>query len=41
MWKLYNVKRKIFETANIKERDEQLYKTMSNYFSTDSEYKKI
>ena len=41
MWKLYNVKRKIFDTVDITQRDEQLYKTMSNYFSTDSEYKKI
>lgn len=41
MWKLYRVKRGIFETADIVERDEQLYQTMSNYFSTDSEYKKI
>lgn len=41
MWKLYGVKRKIFETADIAERDKQLYATMSNYFSTDSEYKKI
>jgi digeranylgeranylglycerophospholipid reductase len=41
MWKLYRVKRKIFDTADISERDEQLYKTMSNYFSPDSEYKKI
>jgi digeranylgeranylglycerophospholipid reductase len=41
MWKLYNVKRKIFDTADIAERDKQLYATMSNYFSADSEYKKI
>jgi digeranylgeranylglycerophospholipid reductase len=41
MWKLYRVKRKIFDTADILERDEELYKTMSNYFSPDSEYKKI
>ncbi len=41
MWKLYHVKRKIFETANVVERDQQLYATMSNYFSADSEYKKI
>ena len=41
MWKLYRVKRDIFDTADITQRDEQLYKTMSNYFSTDSEYKKI
>lgn len=41
MWKLYNVKRKIFDTADVTERDKQLYATMSNYFSADSEYKKI
>jgi digeranylgeranylglycerophospholipid reductase len=41
MWKLYRVKRDIFDTLDIIQRDEQLYKTMSNYFSTDSEYKKI
>lgn len=41
MWKLYEVKRKIFDTTDIIQRDEQLYATMSNYFSVDSEYKKI
>jgi digeranylgeranylglycerophospholipid reductase len=41
MWKLYRVKRKIFDTADVIQRDEQLYQTMSNYFSADSEYKKI
>jgi len=41
MWKLYRVKRKIFETADITQRDEQLFETMSNYFSPTSEYKKI
>ncbi len=41
MWKLYRVKRKIFDTTDVTRRDEQLYATMSNYFSTDSEYKKI
>lgn len=41
MWKLYHVKRKIFETEDVSERDEQLYETMSNYFSPDSAYKKI
>ncbi|MEI9959324.1 MAG: NAD(P)/FAD-dependent oxidoreductase [Ferruginibacter sp.] len=41
MWKLYRVKRKIFETADIAQRDEQLFETMSNYFSPTSEYKKI
>jgi digeranylgeranylglycerophospholipid reductase len=41
MWKLYNVKRKIFDTADVVQRDEELYATMSNYFSPESEYKKI
>jgi digeranylgeranylglycerophospholipid reductase len=41
MWKLYEVKRKIFDTADVVQRDEQLYATMSNYFSPESEYKKI
>jgi digeranylgeranylglycerophospholipid reductase len=41
MWKLYRVKRKIFGIADIEERDAHLYETMSNYFSPDSEYKKI
>ena len=41
MWKLYEVKRAIFETKDIASRDEQLYATMSNYFSPMSEYKKI
>lgn len=41
MWKLYRVKRKIFDTADVLQRDEQLYATMSNYFSPESEYKKI
>lgn len=41
MWKLYDVKSDIFKTENITQRDEMLYKTMSSYFSPDSEYKKI
>jgi len=41
MWKLYEVKTKIFRTKDIPERDEMLYQTMSDYFSPDSEYKKI
>ncbi len=41
MWKLYRVKRDIFETADVTERDARLYKTMSSYFGPDSEYKKI
>ncbi len=41
MWKLYDVKSEIFKTEDITQRDEMLYKTMSSYFSPDSEYKKI
>ncbi|MCI5084135.1 MAG: NAD(P)/FAD-dependent oxidoreductase [Saprospiraceae bacterium] len=41
MWKLYDIKTDIFHNQNIEERDEQLYATMSSYFSPDSEYKKI
>ena len=41
MWKLYRVKRKIFDTVDVTLRDEQLYQTMSNYFSPGSKYKKI
>lgn len=41
MWKLYREKRAIFNTRNIPRRDEMLYRTMSDYFSPDSEYKKI
>jgi len=41
MWKLYEVKRDIFDNKDIRQRDEQLYATMSNYFSPTSEYKKI
>lgn len=41
MWKLYREKRAIFNTRNITRRDEMLYRTMSDYFSPDSEYKKI
>jgi digeranylgeranylglycerophospholipid reductase len=41
MWKLYRVKRDIFNTADIRRRDELLFETMSNYFSPDSEFKKI
>lgn len=41
MWQLYHTKRQIFEMEDIAERDEALYKTMSNYFSPDSVYKKI
>jgi digeranylgeranylglycerophospholipid reductase len=41
MWKLYEVKKGIFDTKDIESRDEQLYATMSNYFGPTSEYKKI
>jgi digeranylgeranylglycerophospholipid reductase len=41
MWKLYEVKTEIFKNPDIAERDAQLYATMSDYFSPDSEYKKI
>lgn len=41
MWKLYHVKTDIFKTEDIAERDSKLYATMSDYFSPNSEYKKI
>ncbi len=41
MWKLYDVKHTIFNTKDINTRDNMLYETMSNYFSPESEYKKI
>lgn len=41
MWKLYREKSRIFQIKRIPRRDEELYKTMSDYFSPDSEYKKI
>lgn len=41
MWKLYEEKTRIFRTDDPKERDRQLYRTMSGYFHPDSEYKKI
>ncbi len=41
MWKLYDVKTEIFKTEDIPERDRLLYGTMSDYFSPNSEYKKI
>lgn len=41
IWKLYRVKRGIFDTRDVAKRDEQLYATMSNYFSANSEFKKI
>lgn len=41
MWQLYREKTAIFKTKDIIQRNERLYKTMSAYFSPDSEYKKI
>ncbi|MEM6966872.1 MAG: NAD(P)/FAD-dependent oxidoreductase [Bacteroidota bacterium] len=41
MWKLYGVKTNIFKTKDIPQRDKMLHDTMSDYFSPDSEYKKI
>jgi digeranylgeranylglycerophospholipid reductase len=41
MWKLYGIKTDIFHNMNIGERDQQLYTTMADYFSPDSEFKKI
>jgi digeranylgeranylglycerophospholipid reductase len=41
LWKLYRIKREIFEIPDIAKRDAQLYDTMSNYFSPDSAFKKI
>lgn len=41
MWKLYDEKTEIFKTEDLEERNRKLYKIMSDYFSPDSEYKKI
>ncbi|MBI1228304.1 MAG: geranylgeranyl reductase family protein [Bacteroidetes bacterium] len=41
MWQLYEVKKEIFNTSDIAVRDKMLYNTMSEYFSPNSEYKKI
>lgn len=41
MWKLYRIKHDIFNNNNTVQRDEQLYKLMSDYFSPGSEFKKI
>lgn len=41
MWELYDIKSKIFRMDNIEERDMALYKTMSEYFSPNSPFKKI
>ena len=41
MWKLYGVKTNIFKQKDIQVQDQMLYQTMSDYFSPNSEYKKI
>ncbi|MFN2422989.1 MAG: geranylgeranyl reductase family protein [Cryomorphaceae bacterium] len=41
MWKLYKVKRDIFNINDLERQDEMLYDTMRNYFSPDSEFKKV
>lgn len=41
MWKLYDVKKKIFKEKEIAVQDQKLFETMGNYFSPNSEYKKI
>ena len=41
MWKLYDIKREIFRKPKSEEQDELLFKTMSNYFSPNSEFKKV
>lgn len=41
MWKLYREKTSIFKLKDIEQRNQRLFKTMSSYFSPDSEYKKI
>ena len=41
IWQLYGEKTAIFRNKDIPLRDEQLYQTMSGYFSPDSSYKKI
>lgn len=41
MWKLYDVKKKIFKEKDKHAQDAKLFETMRNYFSPMSEYKKI
>jgi digeranylgeranylglycerophospholipid reductase len=41
MWELYEIKSRIFKTENIAERNTALFKTMGEYFSPDSPFKKI
>ncbi|MCA1762319.1 MAG: geranylgeranyl reductase family protein [Cryomorphaceae bacterium] len=41
MWKLYDVKKQIFKNNDLQHRDKLLYDTMRNYFSPESEFKKV
>jgi len=41
MWELYEIKAQIFRMKNIEQRDEALFKTMAEYFSPNSPFKKI
>ncbi len=41
MWKLYDVKKSIFKEKETATQNKLLFETMSNYFSPNSEYKKI
>lgn len=41
MWKLYDIKTKIFRERNIAQRDAMLYQTLAGYFRPDSEFRKV
>lgn len=41
MWKLYELKKTIFKERDINIQNRMLFETMSNYFSPNSEFKKI
>lgn len=41
MWKLYDIKTEIFKNPDIVQRNQQLFQIMGDYFSPDSEFKKI
>lgn len=41
MWQLYHVKKDIFQTKDIAQRNSKLYQTMSDYFNPNSVYKKV
>jgi digeranylgeranylglycerophospholipid reductase len=41
MWKLYEIKKDIFRKKKSGEQDARLFETMSNYFSPNSEFKKV